>query len=268
MLNQDFITIKPSDFLSDFCMYVGLILNFKNSGVAEFQYIDTFFNNLLNVSNAVEITDFKDLSVKHSLDLNFSSVSVGQESKKYDIYTYLIDWNKKLTFLQENRNASENLDLTSKKIRSDFSGILDYLYKKSQQNISNDNDTFIFYYLLNLAGTTADNFLIYDTYNPRQILTNWKKFLSFAFQNFSKNTLTISSNGGTVDNLEISGVAQMDDLVLAETPRLLPIEYNFTTLLPEIDFSENILKINDNGSDVYIFVVNAETTDTLIVKII
>jgi hypothetical protein len=73
----------------------------------------------------------------------------------------------------------------------------------------------------------------------------------------------LSSNGGNVDDLEIAGEGELDDFVLSESPRLLPIEYNFTALIEDVDFSENILKINDNGSDVYLFVINSETTDKL-----
>jgi hypothetical protein len=54
----------------------------------------------------------------------------------------------------------------------------------------------------------------------------------------------------------------MDDFVIAETPRLLPIEYTLTCLIDDVDFSEKILKLNDNGTDVYLFVINAETMDT------
>jgi hypothetical protein len=104
---------------------------------------------------------------------------------------------------------------------------------------------------------------LYDFLTPRNILTNWNKFLSFCFQNFGKNTLILSSNGGNVDNLSINGDAQMDDYAIYEVPRLLPIEYNFTALIDDVDFSEKILKINDNETDVYLFVINSETTDNL-----
>lgn len=258
---SDFENIKPKEFLSDLCLMAGLMLNFKIDGTVEIGSITDMFNSLLNVNNAIAITDYKDLSVKHSLELNFASVSVGQEIKEYDMYSYLLDWNKILTFSQANRNASENLDLTLQKFRTDFSGMLDYFYKRSKQQQKTSKDNFIFD--PNFNSNSNDGVYLYDHFTPRDMLNNWQKFLSFCFQNFSKNTLTISSNGGTVDNLEISGVAQMDDFVLNETPRLLPIQYNFTCLLDSVDFSEKILKINDKGTDIYLFVINAETTDNL-----
>jgi hypothetical protein len=104
---------------------------------------------------------------------------------------------------------------------------------------------------------------MYDYLTPRDVLENWRKFLACCFQNYGKDTLAISSNGGNVDNLNISGVDQMADFVIAETPRLLPLSYTFTALIDDIDFSEKILKINHNDEDIYIFVTSAETTDQL-----
>jgi hypothetical protein len=75
--------------------------------------------------------------------------------------------------------------------------------------------------------------------------------------------LKISSNGGTIDNLNINGVNQMDDVKLMEAPRVLPIEYDITCLIDNIDYTEKILKINNNGDIVYLFVIDAETTDKL-----
>lgn len=264
-----FATIKPKEFLADFCLMVGAVLNFKSDGSVEIKQMPYYFNDLLGATsraNAVEITDFKDLSINYNTSLNFASVSVGQEISDYDVYTYLSDWNKILTFKQESRNASENLDLSLSKYRGDFSGMLDYFYKRSQQKTATSKDNFIFnplFYLFGRPDNTTPEIYLYDEFSPRAILNNWAKFLSFCFQNFGKNTLTISSNGGSSDNLNIQGVNQMDDLVLTEIPRLLPIQYNLTGLIDNVDFSEKIIKINHEGADVYLFVFDAETTDQL-----
>jgi len=53
----------------------------------------------------------------------------------------------------------------------------------------------------------------------------------------------------------------MDNFTMSQTPRLLPIQYDFTCNIDDIDFQQKILKINHNGSYVYLFVFNAETTD-------
>lgn len=172
----------------------------------------------------------------------------------------MLDWNKVLTFNQSGRNASENLDLTLSKLRADFSGILDSYVKRSQQKKSAGKDNFLFNPLFHVVWID-DEVYYYDEFNPRYILNNWTKFLSFGFQNFGLNTLTISSNGGTADNLNIYGVNQMDDFIMSQTPRLLPIQFDFTCNIDDIDFQESILKINHNGEDVYLFVFNAETTD-------
>ena len=147
----------------------------------------------------------------------------------------MLDWNKVLTFNQSGRNASENLDLTLSKLRADFSGILDAYFKRSQQKKSAGKDNFLFNPFFHVVWID-DEVYYYDEFNPRYILNNWIKFLSFCFQNFGMNTLIISSNGGTVDNLDISGVNQMDNIAINSTPRLLPIEYNLTALITDIDF--------------------------------
>jgi hypothetical protein len=114
-----------------------------------------------------------------------------------------------------------------------------------------------------MVAGAPDGINLYDRFTPRDILQNWSKFLSFCFQNFGLDTLKISSNGGTADNLNINGINQMDDLKIMETPRILPIEYDLTCLIDSIDYTEKILKINNNGDIVYLFVIDAETTDKL-----
>lgn len=263
---DSFAIVKPKEFLSDFCIATGSMLNFKTSGSAEIKTITAYFNALLNTANAIAISDFKELSIKYYNQLNLSSVSVGCQPKEYDAYTYFIDWNKVLTFKQTNRNAIDNVDLSLSKIRTDFSGMLDLIYKRSKQSDLKINETYLFkpdFPLVDYKEQISPELYLYDHFNPRAILDSWTKYLSFAFQNFGLNNLTISSNGGTVDDLNIHGVDQMDDLLISQTPRLLPIQYDFTCLLDSVDFSEKILKINDKGTDIYLFVINAETTDNL-----
>jgi hypothetical protein len=264
LLNKaSYANYKPSDLLSDLCLATGSIVNFKNDGTVVMDTISSYFNNLLKTSNAIEVTYFKDLSIKYNRELNFSGVAVGCQKNDYDVYSYMIDWNKVLTFNQQGRNATEVLKLTPEKIRFDFSGMLDYFYKSSQQSDNTSEDNFIFRVdFATVAGTPSD-INLYDHFTPRDILQNWIRFLSFCFQNLRLDTLKISSNGGTNDNLNINGVNQMDDVKIAETPRVLPIEYNFTCLINNIDYSEKILKINNNGDIVYLFVIDAETTDKL-----
>ena len=83
---DSFAIVKPKEFLSDFCIATGSMLNFKTSGSAEIKTITAYFNALLNTANAIAISDFKELSIKYCNQLNLSSVSVG--SKEYDIYSY------------------------------------------------------------------------------------------------------------------------------------------------------------------------------------
>lgn len=263
---DSFAVVEPKEFLSDFCIATGSLLNFKTTGAAEIKTITSYFNALLNPVNAIAISDFKELSIKYYNQLNLSSVSVGCQPKEYEAYTYFIDWNKVLTFKQANRNAIDNVDLSLSKIRTDFSGMVDLIYRRSKQSDLKVNETYLFkpnFPLVDFKEQIAPELYLYDHFNPRAILDSWTKYLSFAFQNFGLNTLTISSNGGTADDLNIHGVYQMDDLLISQTPRLLPIQYDFTCLLDSVDFSEKILKINHNGADVYIFVINAETTDNL-----
>ena len=256
---NNILSIKPSEFLSDYCIMTGSLLNFKLNGDASIVDISTYFNNLLNANNAVIVNDPKDISVKYNLDLNCSGLSVGSASPDNAPFLYHEEWNKILGFSQ-NRNSAEVLDLEIKKARVSYASLAACVDSKSEQSNKNSSNYYIWSHY---GGRETSQGKIYDVFTPRDVLTKWKKFLSFAFQNFGKNTLTLSSNGGTNDNLEIGGIYQLDDLVLNETPRLLPIEYNFTCLINDVDFSENILKINHEGADVYLFVINAETTDNL-----
>jgi len=257
----DTIVFKPKDFLNDFCVTTGQIVNYRLDGKVRFMQIYKYFNYLLTDAKAIEVANYNDLSIKYSTDLQFVGAEVGVEPQTYDNYTYLIDWNKVLTFKQENRKATEVISLVPAKFRTDFSGMLDSVIKRSKQETKNLKDNYIFN--PNFSYQIDGDYNIYDLFNPRDILERWRRFISFAFQNFGKNTLTISSDGGTPDNLAGQTENQMDDVILSETPRLLPIEFNFTCALENIDFSENILKLTYNSEIIYIFVVEAETTDSL-----
>ena len=258
-----YINFKPSEFLADICKAFGLVVNFKNDSSVKIETINSFFASLFEVISGVktkahEVTQFRDVSVKASNSLLKTSIIVGSEPIKYTNYTFLTDWTKKLAF-DSGRLVGDVLDLSVSTLRLDFSGIIQVLSKgvisEAKKNYLIDNTY--------TTRTTSDGEEIYDYFTPRDIAENWRKYLSFAFQNFGKDTLTLSSNGGTSANLQIDGVNQFDDIVLNETPRLLPIEYNFTCLIDSVDFSEKILKINHNGTDVYLFVFEAETTDNL-----
>ena len=154
-------------------------------------------------------------------------------------------------------------DISLSNFRTDFAGILDYYVKRSSLQDKDYKDNFIFDPDFTPITANNEDELIYDNFTPRDVINNWLKYLSFCFQNFSLNTLTLSSNGGSDDNLQVAGVDQMDDVVLSELPRLLPIEYNLTCTIGLIDFSENTIRIFHDGENVDLFIINSETTDSI-----
>lgn len=261
--NSNIVTLKPSDFVADFAKMLGLIVNSKIDGKVQIEPMSYYFEELFSIGNAITITDYKDLYVKYKSDLSFNSVSVGKDSNEYEVYPYFIDWNKVLTFTQQDRYGNDDLDLTLQKFRTDFAGIIDYFVMRSNLNDKNRKDNFIFNKTFADINPSNVEDPVYDHFTPRDILVNWETFLSFCFQNFNLDTLTLSSNGGTNDNLTVGGVSQFDDYQIEVTTRLIPIEYTFTCAIGLIDYSENIIKINNNNEDVYLFVINAETTDRI-----
>lgn len=259
---QDYVSLIPKDFMTDFCLATGTIVNFKKDGTVKIDKISTYFNTLLNISNAVEVTSFKDVMFSYATELNFKSVSVGMEQKEYEVYTYFHDWNKIITFTQIDRTASENLDLSLTKYRVDFSGILDYVNKLSNSPANSSNDMFFFNPFFTSRSTNEG--AVYDIYTPRDILENWRKFLEFCFYNYSFDTLVLTSDGGDPFDLNFYGYKQFDDFVFTGyAPKILPRKITFTALIDELDFTEKILKIVHNGIEYYIFVTEAETTDNL-----
>lgn len=260
--NSDVVTLKPQEFISDLCKMLGLVINSKIDGTTQIEKFSNYFGSILN-SVPIELTDYRDVSIKQNTDLSFNSISVGQESKDYTVYAYLLNWFKVLTFKQTGRYGTENFDISLSKFRTDFSGMLDYYLMRSALKNKDYKDNFIFDAAFPEITASNETSKIYDAFTPRNMLTNWKRFLSFCFQNFQLNTLTLSSNGGTADNLEISGVNQMDDVVLSELPRLLPIEYNLTCTIDLIDFSENTIRIFHDGANVDLFIIKSETTDRI-----
>ena len=260
--SSSYISLKPKDFLSDFCIATGSMINFKLDGSVDIKKISTYFGALLNKANAIEILDFKNLEIGFDTELNFASVSAGMEAQKYDVYAYFSDWNKIITFTQADRNATENVNLSLSKFRVDISGILDVAQKISSKSTGSQNDLFLFN--PSFVDRSASEPYVYDAFTPRDILENWRTFLSFLFYNYDKGTLIISSNGGSNDNLQIAGVNQMDDFNFGGTDsRILPLKVNFSCLTSEIDFSEKILKITHNNVELFIFVTETKTTDNL-----
>lgn len=257
------ISFTPKDFITDFCLAAGAVVNFKNTGTVAIEKMDTFFDTLLNKGNAIEITDFKDVSIGYDTTLNFSSVSVGMQSKEYDTITYFNNWNKVVTFNQPGRNASESLNLALQKFRCDYSGILDFINKMSRTSTDSSSDLFLFDTQLTQRSTSEG--FIYDRFTPRDMLEKWRKFMSFCFLNYGFNFLSYYSDDSDGFNLQIEpGVNQFDDFTFIENEaRLLPIKINLTILSDQVDFSEKILKITRNGEEIYIFVTEAITTDKL-----
>lgn len=260
--SSSYISLKPKDFLSDFCIATGSMINFKLDGSVDIKKISTYFGALLNKANAIEILDFKNLEIGFDTELNFASVSAGMGAQEYDVYAYFSDWNKIITFTQADRNATENVNLSLSKFRVDISGILDVAQKISSKSTGSQNDLFLFN--PSFVDRSASEPYVYDAFTPRDILENWRTFLSFLFYNYDKGTLIISSNGGSNENLQIAGVNQMDDFNFGGTDsRILPLKVNFSCLTSEIDFSEKILKITHNNVELFIFVTETKTTDNL-----
>lgn len=257
----NYISLMPKDFLTDFCLATGAIVNFKNDGTVDISRMSTYFTNLLDIANAIEVTNFKNVEISADTELNFSGVSVGMEVKEYDVYTYLNDWNKILTFIQSGRVVSEKLSLELSKFRVDFSGMLDLM------NVLNSTDKSSDLFLFDPAFTprSTNEGFIYDRYTPRDILENWRKFLEFCFYNYGQDALTFLSSSGSDFNLEIEpGVKQFDVFGLAgDITKILPLKINFDCLIGDTDFTESILKINYKGEDLFIFVTEAQTTDNL-----
>ena len=258
----NYISLTPKDFITDFCLATGSLVNFKNDGTVDIAKISTYFTALLQKSNAITVTDFKDFKIGYDTTLNYASVSVGMEQKEYEVYSYLNDWNKILTFSQFEREASEELNLAMTKFRVDYSGILDFINKMSSS--STDTSTDMFFFDPTFAGRSTFEGIVYDIFTPRDILENWRKFLEFCFYNFGKNTLVLSSNSGDDYNLQIAGVNQMDPMVLSGTnPKILPLTAELTCLITDTDFTSKILNVVYEGEEIYIFVTEAQTTDNL-----
>lgn len=261
--STNYTTLKPKEFLNDFCIATGSLVNFLPSGGVEVKRINTFFPALLSKSNAIEVLDFNDFSIKADVELNFASVSAGMEQKEYQVYTYFIDWNKVLVWNRPTGNASKDLTLVLSKFRVDFSGILDAIQKISTKSTGKDKDVFIFNATFTArTGSSAQN--VYDYYTPQDIIANWLTFIQFCFHSKYPDWLLLKSDGGSTDNLEIDGVAQFDQIyTFYDNAKILPLKVEFTALLPEIDFSKNILKITEDNTEFYIFVTECETTDNL-----
>lgn len=257
------ITLKPKDFLNDFCIATGSIVNFLPDGAVEVAKMNTYFTQLLSMANAIEVVYFKDLSIGYDTELSFISLSAGMGPRNYETYTYFIDWNKVLSFNQPLRNSSENLDLTLSKFRVDFSGIIDGAQKISGKTSGTTaKDLFLFDPTFTDRG--ADQPHVYDVFTPRDIIENWYAFLNSCFHGIIAERLFLVSNGGTPDNLTINGKGQLDYIPLSNNAiKILPLKVSFTGLIPAIDFSKKILKITNDGEEMFIFVTECETTDNL-----
>jgi hypothetical protein len=261
--STNYMTLKPKEFLSDFCIATGSIVNFLPSGGVEIKKINTFFPALLSKNNAIEVLDFKDFSIMADTQLNYASVSAGMEQKEYQVYTYFKDWNKVLAWNQAGRVSSKDLNLVLSKFRVDFSGILDAIQKISTKSTGSDKDIFIFDATFTArTGSSVPN--VYDIFTPRDIALNWLSFIQTCFHSSWPDWLLLSSDGGSSDNIEIDGEEQFDSIyTFYDEAKVLPLKVELTALIEEIDFSKKILKITEDNAEYFIFVTECETTDNL-----
>lgn len=270
IVNQlSYMTLKPKDFINDFCIATGGMVNFKLDGSVDVVKSNTYFTALLNKSNAIELLDIKDVSFKYDNELNFIGLKAGMQPQTYEVYSYFADWQKILTWAQSNRYASEYLDLTLQKFRVDFSGIVDAIQKISTKKSDNQKDVFLFDPLF---ATRSSNIpYVHDKFTPRDIINNWISIIYAYFKDNINDEIEFISTGGSEDNIIVDGVNQMANIVLnSSAARILPVKVTFKGLVDEVDFSEKIIKINNNtpialnfSEEKYIFVTEAVTTDNL-----
>ena len=252
------LSIVPQDFVREISAGLGLVFNFDNDKTT-IENINSYFTRL-NAAQRITIDTYKDLSVLNKEQI-YSSVTFGFEKFDTENNVYYFPFQKKLTFEQMKENG-DSLELVCNKLSFDAEKIVNRINEAAFGNNQTSNDTYYVVPLRNIAAN--ENINIADNTTPREMALKNKAILELYFGNYTNTSLFLSDNDGVAESLEISGVAQDDNITLTGTPHLRPIVYEFTALIGEADFSEHFAEMVDfNGDTVDLFVYSSETTDQL-----
>ena len=260
------ITFAAKDFIREMSIALGLVFNFSDT-TTKIERLDSYFNRL-NSNDRIVIDNYKDLTISN-YETAYSSVVFGIEKDKNKDVIYNIAFQKKITFIQS-KNYGDNLDLCLSKLNTNAETFMNRTElgsingEKSNDKIyigSFDERLLLFFNFTSIA---------YDYLTPRDILKNHAQILALYFQNYGNETLTLSDDDGIIYPVKINSggtfISEHADFIPLPTngKHLRPVVYEFTALLDNVDFSEQMAQIVDfNGETKDLFIFSSETTDKL-----
>jgi len=238
-------TIKPADFLTDFCKVMGYTMFFDERGV--FNLVPQ--ENLIRANFQV-LDPVQNVSFKYADELVFSGVEVGYDSPSIDYPLFRQQFAEKLTYLPNQKGGEVAFDLVVNSLRIDYAGILLQRYDFEQRGLQGDpqrqyKDVWIvqvdhdslrpynrFVTTSNLLGGGVFNVF----FSPRRMLQRFLRYFSSIFGVWSHNPVLVFQADENMQNDMISRMTLAEDPGLQEKQPVVHLtNYDFTPIEVRFD---------------------------------
>jgi len=284
------MTIKPSDFLVEFCKIMAYTFYFDKNGIFQLVPLEDLINSTVH-----ELKEIRHLQFKYSADLVFSGVDVGYNSPSIEYPLFRQQFAEKLTYMPTQNGGETLFDLVVQKLRIDYAGLLlqryDFENKPQKGDIQKQYKDVWMVQIDRRQNPITPYVEIFDeitllgggyfniNLSPRRVLERWLPYMKTIFGVWlDEPTLTLSSQENTENQMRTDigdeTFFEKQDVVLLsnysnypEAPinySFTPIEINFDTLgkIGDIHVFDRI-KFNYDGKEYNAIVKEVSTTERL-----
>jgi hypothetical protein len=274
------LTIKPKDFLMDYCKIHGYTFYFDSAGMFHLMPIEQYI-----AKQSEQVTNFnqcKDFEISLNEECLYAGINVGEDAPNISEYsTVRQSFCEILNYRIDNNGGSEKVfDLASSKIKTDYCSILfsRYMYENSEGSDTEKRYKDVYMVMVD----EVDNILEQQFSANKDYIGAFNVYLSPArramrfsqlFQVFSTENMRLLGQENTINNLRSSVEwHEYSDLVEEKgeflqkvgTPVFTPKMAKFTTLgnIANIDVFSKVTVIN-KGITYTGIVTDVETTNKL-----
>lgn len=264
--NSGYLSVAPKDFIRETSTMLGLVFNF-GSTETKIEKVNTYFDRIA-ANDRIIIEKYKDLVISN-FETVYNSCTVGVEKNVTENIVHYEPYQTKLSYKRYNYKdeyidgIGDNMQLICTKLSADVEKIINRINDAANGNGQTSNDNF--YFVPNRVGAYADYLGSSEmTANNESILALF--FAMSAPDIYDYNYLAAYDDDGvsSPDEYEFFYFDEIGRSTFFNKPQLRPIVYEFTALLDNVDFSEQMAQIVDfNGETKDLFIFSSETTDKL-----
>jgi len=278
-------TIKPRQFMKDWCKIEGYSFYFDQNDIAQIIPIENRFQmgggNVLRFSENV-----KDVQFRYSQDLIFAGVEVGYNSPSINYPLFRQQFTEKLTYVPNQRGGSDMFNLVVDDLRVDYAGLLLQYFDFVNQPQRGDNlQQYKDVWLVRIDISNPNNHVperVFQTnllgggefnvwFSPRRILQRYLRYFGTIFGAWSNSPrLELQAEENISNNMHafvvpgIMDFREKQEIVPLTGFDYTPMEIRFTTLanFRDVSLLQDII-VEHNGREYPAIVCNVTTTERL-----